>query len=646
MINTTAHSPTRRGALLVPLIAITLIAAGLRLWRLDAIPAGLHFDEAAYGLQAQQILAGETPVFFSNYAGREALFQYTVAPFIAALGPTILAVRLPAALWSIALVPLVALLGSRLFGWRTGLLAALATACGPWLVYIGRTGFRANTLPVMSALAVYVLYRALVDQRRRDWIVSGALYGLSLYTYAVVRVLPLLGPLLLLYLVIGHRATLRRSGRGLGLFLLALLIIATPYVYHMVRVPSDWFERFQQVSLTEAQGSRAAVLLANLRLVAQMFGVRGVEDDFSRLAYRPVFVGVSSLPFYVGLIGALWRWRKLPYGLVLLWLGVTLLPIMLAADTTLHWIHAIGAAPATYLLWGLGAAWIMRLADRVLERFRTKARLRQIGGALIIVVIGGWWTQATANEYFQVWAQRPELYYDWMQYATDAALAAEQEPTDRSILISEDYYRHASYLFLAPRTREAQWYDARHAVVWPRRAPWTAFVSVSTPTTEDIAPLLVAARGTPISTNGVYAYMRLDGTTIPPFTPPTPYVARFGDVLELQGINVTGALEPNGMIRVQLYNRALQAQKRELRFFAHVEDEQNRVVAQQDALGYDAREWQPGDQFISFHDLTLPETLPAGRLRLIVGLYDAITGERFPVSGQGAQGDFLELPLP
>jgi hypothetical protein len=492
-----------------------------------------------------------------------------------------------------------------------------------------------------------MLYRALNPdgprQRDRDWLASGALFGLSLYTYAVVRVLPLLGPLLLLYLLAWHRDLLRRSRRGLALFMLTLVIVTAPYVYHMLRVPSDWLERFRQVSITEAPGSRAHLLLQNLRLAVEMFGVRGVADDFMRLSFRPVFAGVAALPFYLGAAVALWRGRELRCGLTLLWLGVMLLPIVLASETQLHWIHAIGAAPATYLLWGLGASaawgWIGR-------RWRGRPQLRTATGWLIAIGIAGWWTQATSREYFQSWAQRPDVYYDYMQYATDAARAAEQVPPDQALLISEDYYRHASYLFLAPRTASAQWFDARSAVVWPRSAPWTAVVSASTPTTDDIAPLLAQAQGEPYAPDGLYSYIKLRGETIPPFTPPTPFAARFGAVLALEGVDLSGSLQPGATLHLRLYNRALASPGRELRLFVHAEDQRGRVLAQQDALGYDAREWRPDDQFISFHTLTLPAEAAEEQVRLVVGLYDAVTGQRYHASGAGAQGDFVEIAVP
>jgi hypothetical protein len=281
---------------------------------------------------------------------------------------------------------------------------------------------------------------------------------------------------------------------------------------------------------------------------------------------------------------------------------------------------------------------------RALES-RASSHARALLAASAFVVVAGWWTQATAREYFDVWARRPELYYDYMQYATDASRAAQAIPDDHGFLVSEDYYRHATYLYLAPRSRSAQWYDARHAVVWPRQAPWTAIISASTPTTDDVQPLLVEARGEPFAPDGLFAYMRLQGDTIPPFTPPTPFTTRFRDVLELQGYEASGSLAANNKLHLRLFNRALREHERELRFFVHVEDEQNRVIAVDDALGYDAREWQPGDLFVSFHDLQLPETVTSERLRLVIGLYDVVTGERFPVTGTGAHGDFVELPV-
>ena len=50
------------------LLLTLLIAAFLRLWQLDTLPPGLHYDEAADTIIAQQIARGESaPIFVAAY---------------------------------------------------------------------------------------------------------------------------------------------------------------------------------------------------------------------------------------------------------------------------------------------------------------------------------------------------------------------------------------------------------------------------------------------------------------------------------------------------------------------------------------------------------------------------------------------------
>ena len=54
-----------------------LVAAVLRLPQLTEIPPGVHYDEAAYGLNAGDIgLRGDRPIFIPSFTGREPLFLY------------------------------------------------------------------------------------------------------------------------------------------------------------------------------------------------------------------------------------------------------------------------------------------------------------------------------------------------------------------------------------------------------------------------------------------------------------------------------------------------------------------------------------------------------------------------------------------
>ena len=65
------------------LVITLLIAAFLRLWQLDTLPPGLHYDEAADTIIAQQIARGESaPIFVAAYTGKEVLFFYWAAAWM------------------------------------------------------------------------------------------------------------------------------------------------------------------------------------------------------------------------------------------------------------------------------------------------------------------------------------------------------------------------------------------------------------------------------------------------------------------------------------------------------------------------------------------------------------------------------------
>ena len=82
--------------------------------------------------------------------------------------------------------------------------------------------------------------------------------------------------------------------------------------------------------------------------------------------------------------------------------------------------------------------------------------------------------------------------------------------------------------------------------------------------------------------------------------------------------------------------------------FNHVVDSQGQIVAQQDSRPQAGQPlmtcWQSDEIYADRHVLELPADLPAGAVRLQMGLYNAVTGQRAPVSGSGqAAVDQIEI---
>ncbi|HEY1014210.1 MAG TPA: glycosyltransferase family 39 protein [Herpetosiphonaceae bacterium] len=612
------------------LAGLLLLAALLRLTQLEAAPAGLHIDEASHGVLALEILGGGTPVFFSSYTGHEAGYAYLVALAMRIFGNTALAVRLPAALLGVALVWLTWLLARRLLGERGALLAAAAAAAAPWLVHLQRIGFRANLLPVtLTAWAVLAL-RALDSGRRRDWLLSGLPLGLTAYTYLASRLVPALVALWLIGLALTQRPLLRRQWRGVAAMLACAALVALPLVIHFIRVPSDWSARTEQIGACGAGVAPGDCLATALSHAAATFGMVGWRGDPIGFFNQP---GAPAMPiwlgwlFYAGLALALRRWRDPAWLLLLLWWPVMALPGILSADSP-HYLRTIGLAAPTLVLWAapLDRAWGWARA-----RWGLRPGWGWAAGALLVAGLAG----STVSQYRR-WLQRPELYYDYMGYATDAAAWAASLPPDATLLISEDYDRHATYLHLAPRTAGDRWFDARVGWIFPPEGRAAQVIlSVTTPPDPRISAVLAGGSAEPVSNGaGQYAYTRV---TLPADRPPTaPLSVALALPIEaatLTGVALPAAAAPGTRLPVTLDVAVAAPAAQEARLFIHLIDPAGRVVAQHDSLSYPALAWRPGDRFRVWGALDIPADAPPGEYAALVGFYDTASGRRWSVPG-------------
>jgi hypothetical protein len=98
---------------------------------------------------------------------------------------------------------------------------------------------------------------------------------------------------------------------------------------------------------------------------------------------------------------------------------------------------------------------------------------------------------------------------------------------------------------------------------------------------------------------------------------------------------------------VTLYWRTAAPVKDDLTVFVQLLDPAGRLVTQHDGqplYGYlPTRSWSPGDLIPDRHRLPLPEDLPPGRYRLIVGMYALETLERLPVRTAQGAADYVLL---
>ncbi len=143
----------RSGIMLFTLIL--LIGIFSRTWDYMDLPPGLHQDEASIGVDAYYLLhygvdrnGVSYPVHLISWgSGQNALYAYILMPFIWAFGLTPFAIRLPMLIMGILTLPIVYLIGKRIWSVKYGLTAMFFIAISPWHILMSRWGLEANVLP-------------------------------------------------------------------------------------------------------------------------------------------------------------------------------------------------------------------------------------------------------------------------------------------------------------------------------------------------------------------------------------------------------------------------------------------------------------------------------------------------------------------
>lgn len=380
------------------LIAVLLLAAGLRFVGLERVPPPFNVDEAMHAYDAYALLrtgrdqwGNPWPITmraFNDY--RRPAASYTAIPFIATFGLTITGIRAMGAFWGWMAVVLTYRLASDLFGRRTGILAALMLALSPWHVHFSRMGLEVSG-PLLTTLVAgldfgWRWYRG----RRPGWLLASAgAFGLALYTYTVAQALV---PLLLVACAAIFLPALARQWRLALAAALLFALIAAPLVLAVLTNAQSW-NRLAALSLF-SEGwlpglPTAARQWAGHFAPGYLF-LRGDASPIHHPQYGGQLLWIDALLIPLGLAGLLLLRRHDPKaGLLLVaWIALGPVPAALTRQDmgSANAMRGVGGLPGWAILSALGVTTAGTLATRAAQRYRTLLRRATVGLLLIALL--------------------------------------------------------------------------------------------------------------------------------------------------------------------------------------------------------------------------------------------------------------------
>ncbi|MEM8862146.1 MAG: hypothetical protein AAGD96_27815, partial [Chloroflexota bacterium] len=334
------------------LFAILILAAGLRFYKLDALPPPLYNDEAYNGLDAFALLEGRTfpifhegweahgdtvfedrpitprrfPIFFEGNYGREPVHIYLMALSGWLFGQTPFAVRAVPAFAGVLSV-LTVYWGAQAFSpssWSRRsrnhensnhplrlnvaipLVAAFVMAVLFPAVHFSRFGLRLMVFVPVEVLCITCFWHGIShwgNQNKRSMLffaLSGFLLGLGLYIYLVGRLLPFLFVLFVPIWFLIDSTAFKKFWKPLAVMVAAAVLTVTPLLIYFWRYPFFLFFRTGYVADTGADVTDAGAVANVWRVIWGLF-VSGDQNIRQNLPGRPFMNPIFSLFFGVGL---------------------------------------------------------------------------------------------------------------------------------------------------------------------------------------------------------------------------------------------------------------------------------------------------------------------------------------------------------
>ncbi len=638
------------------LVLTLLVAAALRLIQIGSQPPGLHYDEAADTIIAEQIARGESaPIFVEAYTGKEVLFFYWAAAWMKLIGTSVLAMRLAAAMLGILTVAITYWMTRELFASRSlhpaqktqaagskhvALLATIFIATSFAHILMSRVGFRSISEPFIQSIALAALFRGLRLNRLKWIAIAGVFVGLNLYTYLAARLFPVAIGLLFLYMIIADRG---RRQRMIQFLLLALcaVIIFVPLGIYFINNPAAFMTRIQQVA---PRADQSIALIDNIGRALGMFFISG--DPYIRFnePYRPLFPIVLGALFIVGLIVALigsFRSRsprrRFAYFAIFIITLIMLLPTALAVnEITPSNLRAIGLLPIVFVFPALGAWWMIKgISTRMNTGEHEFFSFIRVNPRPIIFLLLIATTIDASVTYFGQYVQEPQLT---IQSDGDLAdISAVLNHTDTShdrVYIAALHYRHPTVAALAHDYNNFKWLSGNKIVVIPNESAYLFFARLALPDQVWLDRFLPQAAlvDAPLAPDGQTNYREYHLIAPPSIKPQVELNVNYGNIIQLIGYDREAGAESGKTASVTLYWRVLNKPDRgDYSTFVELHDQWGFEWGHSGSFDYPSEEWTPGEIIINRIDVPVAAGAPPGDDELRVGLFSQSANQRINI---------------
>ena len=449
------------------------------------------------------------------------------------------------------------------------------------------------------------------------------------------------------YLFWRERVLIKMNWKALVIFFAVALAVALPLGVFLLTHPGAETQRAFQTEPIRAllQGDLSKVLETAVATL-KMFTAEGDPQILYNLVGRPLFIGLGSLLFVIGLIVSVVRFTRPANAFMLIWLAVTLLPNMVTAPAPFFYRAiatqtpvAVMPAIATVAL----GTWLTAGLARGGRKYATAV------GTIAMVVVAllslGHTAMTTWHDYFEVWGHNTEVRFQYSAAYAEIAAALQDSGDITPVAVSGYFIEDADPIIFEQAFNRSdiplRWFDAREAIIVAGDTARERLALPSyTPLDEELRSWFLN-QVEPITSSKNFKIYPFDAagfrkqieawgcTTCP---------VHFGDQIKLLGVQYPDRLMRGDqeMSILSAWQVLSESEPGSAAIFVHLLDEHDQIAAQDDRLGVPRHTWQSGDEFVQAHRLDV-SNVPPGKYRLALGLYNRADNSRWAATDRSGQ---------
>ena len=666
---------------LLGLLLITLLSAFLRFYQLNQLPPGLWFDEAWSAVAARETaVAGIFPVYYAaSFGGMHPAIVYltrfaslfsnghplTIRYALAIVGTltTLLSFFSYRAIYKLEIHPETSLQPATCNLQRALLGSLILTITFPFLLFT-RMGFESSLVTPASLILFWVFTLAVQKNKTRWFVLTGIVLGLTIYSFDTARFLPFAITIAYWGIVLIHRRGDGWRQHILNFFWLTLsaIIIFIPLGNYYLRNWEQFTARAGITTYNTLGAGADSVPLAILGNAWQTIGgliLPNFGDVIARhnLPGRPVYDPFLAIMLILGLITLIRFWKRPSSIIIISWAIVMLIPVILT-DGAPTYTRIFGAIPALAAIAALSLESISRITHHATKKnnqqsttpltiYHLPFTINHLPSVIITLLIT-LSLLTTANDYFNKWANLPQLFDDFQVADWQTAVFAQEQLTTDIVYLTPnqideahptfDLVLHNSAIRTFPtnclvipiNTKQPITYIVKNSSAQETLSELQTIFSKGTITHQFISPItgekLYTAFNTPQSTGSNQQHLAQFGEAIELIDAPT--LQQETTILITEGHQTP--------ISIPLIWHSNNTSAQDHTYFIHLyqagaEDEP--PVAQLDQQPcLPTSQWHEGEIILDTAVFNLPPNLPAGNYTLGLGWYTWPSFERLSLN--------------